>query len=73
MKHTSLNIYFQSKNDQNELQSQKLHEDKISDLNKNELYDSDAEGNMQESILDTLVDDENLEHRTLVFAPGENQ
>ena len=36
---------------------------------------TDAEEDIQESIgnIDTLVDDENLENRTLIFAPGENQ
>ena len=68
--------YFQSKKyDQGKLQSQKLHKDKISDDNENDLYDFDAEENKHENVanIDTLVNDENLENRTLIFAPGENQ
>ena len=73
---TDKSKYFQSKKiDQDELQSQKFHKDKISNGNKKDLYDSDAEEDIQESVgnIDTLVDDDNLENRTLIFAPGENQ
>ena len=73
---TEKSKYFQSKKyDQNKLQSQKLHKDKISDENEKDLYDSDVEEDIQENVgnIDTLVDDENLENRTLIFAPGENQ
>ena len=52
-----------------------MPENKISEQIENEQYDTDAEENIQESVgnIDTLVDDENLENRTLIFAPGENQ
>ena len=73
---TEKSKYFQSKKyDQDKLQSQKLHKDKISDENEKDLYDSDVEEDIQENVgnIDTLVDDENLENRTLIFAPGENQ
>ena len=63
------------KNDLDKLQSQSLQENKNSEQTENELYDSDVEQNIQESVgnIDTLVDDTNLENRTLIFAPGENQ
>ena len=66
---TEKSKYFQSKSfDQDELQSQKLHKDKSSDQNENELYDSDAEENVQESVgnINTLIDDENLVNRTFM-------
>ena len=52
-----------------------MPENKISEQIENELYDTDAKENIQESVgnIDTLVDDENLENRTLISAPGENQ
>ena len=67
--------YFRSKNDQDELQSQKFHEHNISSGNEKDLYASDAEKDIQESIgnKDTLVDEKKIENRTLIFAPGENQ
>ena len=65
---TEKSKYFQSKKyDHDKLQSQKLRKDKISDQNDKDLYDSDVEEDIQENFgnIDTLVDDENLENRTL--------
>ena len=48
---TEKSKYFQSKHfDLDESQSQKVHEDKISDQNENELYDSYVEENVQECV-----------------------